>query len=239
MKKNLLSVLPIAAFIVVSCGGGQQKDSASQSAETKSSSEAKAKKYEIKSGIVHYKPMEMMGVKTTQTLYFDDYGSKEVDETNVETNMMGFTAKEQKVVLKADGYSISYDLVKVKNGKDELVKEAQKTKLLSMGGMSAGAAMAMGEEMKKQMDFKEEGSETVAGVTGKKVSMAMNKQKPDQRISTVTYKNIMLKTDMGGIKIEAEKIEENVDIPASKFEVPAEYKIIDADAKPGNQEIKK
>lgn len=239
MKKFLLSILPIATFIIVSCGSGQQKDSTAQSGEPKSSSETKTKKYEIKSGIVHYKPFEMMGVKTTQTLYFDDYGSKEVHETNVEANMMGYTSKEQKIVLISDGYSFSFDMIKMKNGKDELVKEAKKTKMLSMGEMNTGAAMAMGEEMKKQMDFKEEGAETVAGVTGKKISMVMNKQKPDQRIFTVTYKNIMLKTDMGGIKIEAEKVEKNVDIPATKFEVPAGYKIIDTDSGTGSSETKK
>jgi len=235
MKKFFLSVLPVAAFIVVSCGGGQPKNSSTTTEESKSSTTSTTKKYEIKSGIVHYKPFEIMGVKSTQTLYFDDYGNKEVSQTDVETNMMGYTAKEQKIVLKADGYSTSFDLIKVKNGKDELVKEAQKSKLLGMGGMSSMAATAMGDEMKKQMDFKEEGTEQIAGVTGKKFSMAMNKQKPDQRIYSVTYKNLMLRTEMGGIKIEAVKVEENVDIPSSKFQIPADYKIIDADATTGSK----
>ena len=132
MKKIILSILPIAALLVVSCGGGQQKSSTTtQSTEANASPESKVKKYEIKSGIVHYKPFEMMGVKTTQILYFDDYGNKEINETNVETNMMGFTSKEQKIVLKNDEYSYTFDLVKIKNGKDELVKEAQKTRMIS------------------------------------------------------------------------------------------------------------
>jgi hypothetical protein len=238
MKKIIISILPIVIFTIISCGSGKQNNSSALQSDSTANKETSKGKYQIKSGIVHYKTMDFGGVKSTETLYFDDFGNKEYKETDLETSMMGYTSNEKKINISMDGYSYTFDISKMKNGKNILVKEIKKRKKTMMGGMSSEAIAAMGEEMKKQMDFKDEGTEIVAGVVGKKVSMAMDKTKPDQRIISVTYKNILLKSDMGGIQIVVDKLEENADIPSSKFVLPSDYNIIDTDTDSGNNASK-
>jgi hypothetical protein len=185
-----------------------------------------SKRYEVKSGIVHYQPMNIMGIQTTETLYFDDYGQKEARETVMESDMMGMKTFEHKMEIIDGNYSISYEIRKTVNGKDETSKEATKTDMKEMREM----AQMMGKnvdvnELKKNFDYREEGTEEVAGVTGKKYSVAIDKEKPDSRVYGVMYKNIVLKSEMAGISIVASDIRENVAVPASKFEVPAGYSV--------------
>jgi len=81
----------------------------------------------------------------------------------------------------------------------------------------------MSAEMKKQYEYKDEGTESIAGVTGNKFSMKMGKTK----MTGVLYKKVMLKTEMEMITIVADKFEENASVPAEKFELPKDYTIVE------------
>jgi len=180
-------------------------------------------RYGIKSGIVYYEPMDIMGIKTTQILYFDDYGKKECREIIVEGNIMGMKTKKHSMSILDGDYSINFDLENITNNKDELKKEA--TKVNIKDAMSNMDLSHLTEEMKKQMDYKEEGREQVAGINGTKYSVKFGTG--NKRMYGVMYKNVPLKADMGQIKMVASKFEENASVPAEKFIVPADYKIVE------------
>jgi ribosomal protein L14 len=181
------------------------------------------KKYDIKSAIVTY-ATETMGMKNSQKLYFDDYGAKERTETITEMEMMGVKVRNVTVSLIKDGYKYDYDLEKTTNKENNVVKEVRKSKVLSVASadMSSMAA-TLTDEMKKEYNYKDEGTETVAGKTGTKFSMKMGETK----FTGVIYKKVMLKTQMEIVNITAEKFEEDASIPAETFDLPKDYKIIE------------
>ena len=207
--------------------GCSKSDNPVTGAVSQLSSESRPKRYEIRSGIVHFEPMNVMGVSTTtETLYFDDYGRKEAKETVTETNVMGMKTYEHRMEITDGDYALSFELKKTVNGKDETSKEATKTDMRQMREMALMMSKAIDvNELKKNFDYREEGTEEIAGVTGRKYSVALNKEQPDARVFGVMYKNIVLKSEMGDITMRASKIEENAAVPASKFEVPAGYTI--------------
>ncbi len=238
MKKTFFLLASFTGLFFVSCSNNDKGNSeATDSTKTETTqvpaedAKPEGARYGIKSGIVTYEPYEMMGMKMTQTTYFDDYGKKETQEVLTEGEMMGMKTKSHTMNILADGYSISYELENIVNGKDQTKKVARKTKISgAMGNMDMSA---LTDEMKKKYDYKEEGTETVAGVEGTKFSMTFDKEKANTRIIGVTYKNIMLKSEanIAGMKISlvASKFDENADVPAAKFEIPEGYKVEEVD----------
>jgi len=231
MKKTLLIFTALASMISVSCSNNDQnKEGTTDSTQVATTENGipQGSRYGIKSGIVTYAPYEMMGIKVTQTTYFDDYGKKEAQEILSEGEMMGIKTKSHSMNILADGYSISYELENTVNGKDNAKKVAKKMKVTGnpFGSLDLSSFT---EEVKKNYDYKEEGTETVAGVEGTKFSMTLNKDKADSRITGVLYKNIMLKSEMkmANMKISllASKFEQNATIPAEKFGIPAGYTV--------------
>jgi len=168
-------------------------------------------KYAIKSGIVEYKT-RMMGMDMKQTLTFDDYGQKEA--TDVEADMMG--VKIHTVTITKDGFIYTLDMEK-KTG----TKISGKSPDIDFENLS--------EEMVKDMNLKKEGTEEYLGKTCEKMSIDYTKMK--MKGTFLVYKGVALKseTDMGTMKVNliGEKFEENPSIPASKFEIPADTKIIE------------
>ena len=186
-------------------------------------------RYDVKSGIVHYKPMTLSpGVTVTQTIYFDDYGKREIRESRSTATVAGSKTIEHSISILDGDYTYSYIKEKTVDGKDVTphkvqkltLSEESKTMLYLFGSGLAAEAL-------KQYDYKEEGTETIAGFVGKKQSLAPDKRNKSIRIFAVTYKNIPLKTDMPDFKIEAEKFEENAAIDASLFELPSNYTVRD------------
>lgn len=233
MKKTLFLLASFAGLFFVSCSNSDKGNSETSDSTKSEISQAPADdskpdgaRYGIKSGIVYYEAYEMMGMKMTQTTYFDEYGKKETQEILTEGEMMGMKTKSHTMNILSDGYSISYELENIVNGKDQTKKTARKTKVSGTGGMDMSA---LTDELKKRYDYKEEGTETVAGIEGTKFSMTFDKEKANTRITGVVYKNIMLKSEasIAGMKIslKASKFEENADIPADKFEVPEGYEV--------------
>ncbi|NTV99036.1 MAG: hypothetical protein HGA70_07725 [Chlorobiaceae bacterium] len=231
MKASLkftTGIILLSSLAMLPGCSGQKSDGTNPTPASSSSSMPRP--YEIKSGIVHFKPVIMMGVKVTETLYFDDYGLKEARESVTDSDIMGTKNHEEKVEIRDGNYMISYAIKSIVNGKDETSKEATRTNIGDMRELAAAMGKSMDvNEMKKNMDYREEGPETVAGVTGRKYSVALDKSKPDIRVSGVMYKNIVLKSELAGMSVEASSIEENASVPSDKFAIPAGYTVKDVD----------
>ena len=204
-------------------GSTSATDSTSATKTTEQTSGTSTKKYDIKSAIVSYST-ETMGMKNSQMLYFDDFGAKERLETITEIEMMGVKSRTVTVSITKDGYKYDYELENTTNKGNIAKKEIKKRKaIISPSADMGNMATTMTDEMKKQYEYKEEGTETVAGVTGKKFSMMIGKTK----FTGVIYKKIPVKTEMEMVKIIAQKFEENASIPSDKFELPKDYTIVE------------
>jgi hypothetical protein len=181
-----------------------------------------ANKYDLKSGIVSY-TTEVMGMKNPMTIYFDDYGAKELTETFMEMEIMGTNTRTETYFLTMDGFKYDYT-IETTNNDYTSKKEIRKSKFYGSSSTDMNEmAKTMTDEMKKKYEYKDEGNETVAGVVGTKYSMKVGSTK----YVGVTYKKVMLKTVSDMINITADKIEENVSIPSEKFELPKDYTIIE------------
>jgi hypothetical protein len=168
----------------------------------------------------------MMGVKMTQTLYFDEYGDKEMRETVIEGNMMGTSMKQHSIDIREGNISYHYELENDMGQGNQVKKEAYKA-TLSPEVMQQMNLASLSDEWKKRLDYKEEGEETVAGIKGLKYSIAPDSLNLANRMVGVQYKNIPLKIVMGQLEMVADKVEFDVKVPAEKFKVPADYTIID------------
>ena len=216
MKTKLVMVSVLAFTVLValnSCNKGGKSGGLDQP-------------YGEKSAIVTYKPMEVMGVKVTQTLYFDDYGKKEMRETKVEGNMMGMDMRQHTIDIRDGNISYHYELENISGGQDRATKNAYKM-TFAPEIMEQMNIEGLSEKLKTKLSFKDEGKETVIGLEGIKSSLAPDTANPQNRVISVHYKNIPLKITMGQMEIIADKIELGAKIPADKFKVPAGYTVMD------------
>lgn len=217
MKKNKLIALALlsTATLLFSCKSKTPETTATPENLAASETSTPKGKYAIKSGIVQYKT-EMMGMEVMQTLTFDDYGKKEA--TDVEMEMMG--VKIHTVNLTKDGFIYNLDMVKKTGTKSPEVNVANAS--IDFENLT--------EEMVREMDLKKLGTEEFLGKTCEK--MSIDNKKMSMKGTFLVYKGIALKseTDMGSMKMNllAEKFEENPTIPATKFEVPADIKIMES-----------
>jgi len=218
MKTNRFIVIALVAFgiLLFACKGKTSKKPVpAQANQTEAVKEAPKGKYAIKSGIVEYKTT-MMGMDMKQILTFDDYGKKEV--TEILMDMMG--TKMHSFTLRKDGFVYAYDLVKKTGTK----------KPFNGSGSTSIDFENLSQEMIKEMNLKKEGSEEFLGKTCEK--MSIDYQKLQMKGNFLVYKGVSLSmnTDMGTVKINltGEKFIENPEIPASKFEVPADVKITES-----------
>jgi hypothetical protein len=174
--------------------------------------QAQEKLYEVKSGIVTME-MDMMGQTMTQEIYFDDFGAKQATVSNFGGNKMR--------MLVIDGSNV-------------MVSDDQKTatKMPMMGAQERVNFCNLAEKEIKKYKVQELGKETVAGKECTKYSVTLMMMGQPQKQTVWVYKGITLKTttnsDFGGNQT-ATKIQENVEIPASMFTVPAGVKIQEMD----------
>jgi hypothetical protein len=218
MKTNSFIAIAFTASVILlsACKSRNPKQPVpTQANQTETAKNAPGSKYTIKSGIVEYKT-QMMGMDIKQILTFDDYGKKEV--TDVVMEMMG--TKVHSITLTKDGYLYKYDEQK-KTG----------TKKPFIGGSASSIDFEnLTDMMIKEMNLKKLGTEQFLGKTCEKMSIDYEKMK--MKGSYLVYKGVALKmdTDMGTVKISmtGEKFVENAEIPASKFEIPADVKITES-----------
>ncbi len=183
---------------------------ASENGQTETGLKTGKGKYVMKSGMVEYKT-QVMGMEATQTMYFEDYGAKETQDVAME--MMGM--KINTITVMKDGFSYNYDPDKKTGTKTSLTGRTDNIDFENLT-----------EEIQKEMKIEKIGTEKFLDKTCTKYSI--NNEKLNMKGSYLVWKGIALKTnvDMGGMKIllEATKITENADIPAEKFEIPADIK---------------
>jgi hypothetical protein len=217
MKTNKIFFLAVLATITMlfSCKSKTSETSTSAGTPAETAKETPKGKYAIKSGIVEYKT-QAMGMDMKQVLTFDDYGKKDV--TEMITEMMG--VKIHTVTLNKDGFVYSFDMVK---------KTGTKRPAVNVNNSNIDFEN-LSEQMVKDMNLKKEGTEEFLGKTCQKMSIDYTKMQ--MKGTYLVYKGValMVDTDMGTMKMKlvAEKFLENPEIPAEKFEVPADIKIVES-----------
>ncbi len=222
--KKLLCLVSLLLFFAACNKENKPVDETKSTNATGQAKIETAKRYQVKSGIITYEiENNMMKGKMTQILYFDDYGAKESRESVTELKMMGQSFKTHKINFNKDGYFYDLDLEKKTGGKMK-------------GMLPKGMDMdinKLSEEMKKEYNIKKVGTETVLGKECDVNTMEYAKMNMKGTVSL--WQGLTLKSDMDmgkiNVKTVAVKLEENVSVPASKFEVPSDFTIEDLDAK--------
>jgi len=217
MKKIVILVQVIGLTMLMACNSGGGKGGSLD------------QPFGEKRGTVSYKTMDMMGVKVTLTMYFDDYGKKEMRETMVEGNMMGMDMRQHTIDIRDGNIMYHYELENMSGGQDRATKNVYKTTLTPemFEQMNVGS---LSEKTKKLVDYKDEGKETVAGLEGIKYSIVPDSANPSNRITGVQYKNIPIKITMGQMEMVADKVDFDAKIPAEKFNIPAGYTVVEQPA---------
>jgi hypothetical protein len=202
-----------AVSLIISCksktGVKPESDTTavSQVSETEITEPVGIKKYGIKSGIIAFE-INMMGNKEKMVLYFDDFGAKEAEEEYEDENVKKINlcdGKNMYTIIPADKAAFTsgscYRGVAYRFAWDEISEEDQNAKAKKTPKM------------------------IVAGKDCESFSYDMG------TTSTVYagWNSICLyqktKSQYGDVIKQAIRIEENVAIPAAKFQVPADYEI--------------
>ncbi len=214
--KTIIGALLISTTLL-SCGGK------STNSGTSSSNNETA---DYNSIVVTYQnTVDMMGVKTTtnETIWSDEKNNRKATFTSTETNFMGQNTKEESLSIENGDWGYNINLNE-KTGTKSNIKEMK-----SMAtAMAAGLAMSGDlKDIKSLKDFVESNggkmlpNETILGKECTVYELMGTKQ--------WLYKGMVLKAMMGDkVMMNAVKVEENVKIPAEKFEVPAGITITEA-----------
>ena len=163
-------------------------------------------RYGIKSGILTQK--SEMG---ETTIYFDNYGALEA----------------QKMKMNFMGNEMEMSIIR-KDGKTYMVNVAEKqVQEMPDGGMMGGSSinfLNLTDAVKSANKIKEAGKETILGKECTKYTMEAEQMGMAMSQTVWVWNGITLKslTDGGQFQFgnEAVKLEENVAIPASTFDIP-------------------
>ncbi len=219
---QLVFSLAFTGILLSSCGkksdapgGADSTKKATDSVKTTSAtpSTVNAAKFPIKSGIIHGET-EAMGMKSTTTKYFDDFGAMEAEESMSTMKMSGITINSHRMKITKNGMIYDIDLEK-KTGTQ------MKIPTQGMGGMDF---KNMGEQMMKDMGISQIGNETIAGKECKVMEMKGGSKGMGMTGKVWIWGATALKMDMGNgtmrMKQTTTSIEDNASISADKFEVP-------------------
>ena len=170
--------------------------------------QAQEKMYEVKSGIITME-MDMMGRAVVQEIYFDDYGAKQATMTE-------FQGKRMR----------SLEV----NGENLMIDDAENTAFKMPGMMMGGGSnekinfLDKSDKNIRRNKIKELGTETLLDRECTKYSVSVYMMGQVVKQTAWVYKGIVLKTsiktDFGEMVQQATKLIEDVEIPASTFEVP-------------------
>ena len=169
---------------------------------------AQEKMYEVKSGIITME-MDMMGRAVVQEIYFDDYGAKQA-------TVMEFQGKRMRS-LEVDGENLMID---------DAENTAFKMPGMMMGGGSNEKINFLDKSDKniRKNKIKVVGTETLLDRECIKYTVSVYMMGQVMKQTVWVYKGIVLKTsiktDFGEMVQQATKLVEDVEIPASTFEVP-------------------
>lgn len=211
MKKAFLTIIAIAFTVM---GFTQNEDYMNM------------KQFDVKSGKIEYKIEGK--TKGTKTLWFDDYGRYQYEYTVTTTKMFGMTSKTESLKIRDKEWMYDINLVE-KTGTKMHVNEVNQMLNVTTDATTDEQLKKFGEDIQKDMDIKDGGTETILGRSCKVTTSGKLNSK------TWEYKRIFLKTtaDLGGVlgssNEEAISFEENISIPASKFSVPSGIEIQEID----------
>lgn len=240
------SLVTLVIILFLSCSKHENKETKNQKAKQKmdelrssfksklaSSIDFTRPRYHIKSGIIILEEVEQLtGFKKMHTVYFDDYGKKERDETEDLT----YSTRYLEIIHEGDYYNIPLwrqDGSKYKLS-DYFTMWNNYPLLLTFLDFSN-----LSDQVKTKWRFMKKGSGKILGK--KCVIFSFRIVDEEFKGEVWVWNNIILKMvfeDMelsgkgavdrlqsGGMTLVAKKIELDVDIPASKFEVPPGIKI--------------
>ena len=168
---------------------------------------AQEKLYEVKSGIVTME-MDMMGRTVIQEVYFDDYGAKQA-------TLVEFQGK------KLRGVEVKGEMLMI----DDAENTAIKLPAMMMGGGSNEKINFLDKSDKniRRNKIKEIGTETLLDRECTKYTVAVYMMGQVVKQTAWVYKGITLKTsintDFGEMVQQATNLVEDVEIPATMFEV--------------------
>ncbi len=206
MKKTFVLLISMIILGFYSCNSGPETKAGSSASGDYEVPEGS--RYEVRSGIIHYKG-KTMGMKQDMTMYFDDFGKQEAMEVKID--IMGM--KTHNITIRKGDSLYSIDMQK-KTGKRLAVKEDDPNNM---------NFNTLTEEVKKKFNIKEEGTEEFFGKPCKIYSLAYDKGNFKGKFWV--WKGITLKTEseIESIKVnmEAEELEIDKEIPKSHFEIPS------------------
>ncbi len=167
-------------------------------------------KFDDKSGVL-VTETDMMGMgKMNIKMTFDDYGKKVLTEMNM--NMMG--KEVTNLSMTKDGFAYTWTNPASMSMKIKLDEKDVDEKNINYKNLS--------EELKKKLNMKEEGNETIDGKDCKVFSFSM---KEGMSGKSYIWKGLPIQTEMmmAGKKIVTKFLsyDTNVSIPSSTFELPA------------------
>lgn len=171
---------------------------------------AQEKIYEVKSGIVTME-MDMMGMTIVQEIHFDDYGAKQA-------TMIDFQGKKMR------GVEVKGEMLMIDDATNTAIK-------MPAMGMNVEKINFLDQSEKniRRNKIKKLGTETYLGRECTKYSVAVFVMGQVIKQTVWVYKGITLKsslsTDFGEMEQKATKLVEDVEIPASTFEIPEGLKI--------------
>ncbi len=173
---------------------------------------AKTKRYEVESGRVLYTISgggNMMGIKNEvhghKSLYFEDYGNVEVQETETTSKMMGRPKKQHRLVKIQDGmvYSVDYQ--------EKMITKQDMSQMMNGKDMSK-----MGKEWLKEMGAKKVGTGEVLGLPCEIWETMGTKIWTHKGVTLKIVSNIMGMVH----KEEATEVKFGVSIPSAKLKLP-------------------
>ncbi len=217
MKKFFILSL-VLLFAVSFNSFAQKKGKTTKPAATKSAPTSTNRIYETKSGKLVYK-MDLLG-EQFYTLYWDNYGEKEVKHLKVEVEMFGQKSVTENFELKLDGYLYKYE-----KGKPEGTKTKTYSSLGGAQGMPTDISKVAKEQI-ESMKLKDLGTREILGKTCKGMQMEPSRMK----MEVWTWGNLMLESktwlsqDGKPIEMNAVSLDLDVEVPADLFKVPEDVK---------------
>ncbi len=213
MKKFFYLLIAAGFLMVFACSNTTKEKTEDNKENTEETSDVIDGKFKSKSGIIVYET-EVMGMKTTTSLYYDDYGNKICYEVKSPMGVMTTIQKDDKTYV-----------LDMKNKTcttfDDETEDENDNSFLDYDFDNIES-----DDM-KSLGLKKEANQKFLNKDCQVFSMT----KEGAKIKFWVNNNLMLKmeTEAMGMKISmaAVKVDENADIPASKFEVPKDFKTVD------------
>lgn len=207
------------AFILVSCGGKESKTNDSVES-TKTVEQIKPgdpdKIFGIEKGMIEYK-IVTMGMPSTITMYWDNFGKKSFTKNTME--MMG--VKTTSLMLNDGEFVYTWDAT---------TKEGTKVKVVKSDNLNYNN---MTKDVMDKYHISKEASQEIKG----KMCDVYKMEVEGAKSKTWVWKGIVIKSETTSMNItittEMTKMEEDASAPEGSFEVPAgiKFKEVSASAK--------